>query len=232
MSAAATAPRVESPPPPLRQSPVRRRASAGVKRALDVAVALSLLVVTAPVIAAAALAIRLTSRGPILFRQTRIGLAGEPFPLFKLRTMTVGGDESAHRAFVAAQLGGRRRAPTADGAFKLDDDPRVTPVGAVLRRFSIDELPQLVNVLRGEMSAVGPRPSLPWEVELYTPRHRARQWVKPGLTGLWQVSGRNRLSTLDMLELDLRYLEHRTTALDLRILASTPAVVLRGDGAR
>ena len=130
------------------------------------------------------------------------------------------------REMNARELRGEGALDCADGVYKPKDDPRVTPAGRWLRRYSIDELPQLLNVLRGEMSLVGPRPSLPWEVELYTPEQRRRHGCLPGMTGLWQVSGRTRLSMIEMLELDLMYIRTRSLALDLRILARTPAAVL------
>jgi lipopolysaccharide/colanic/teichoic acid biosynthesis glycosyltransferase len=194
------------------------------------------LVLAAPVLAVSAIAIRLTSRGPALFRQARVGLGGEPFDVLKLRTMRVASSpehDAAHRAMCEQEIRHPHLpAGTSDGLYKLEDDPRVTPVGRVLRRLSIDELPQLVNVLRGEMAIVGPRPMLPWEFELCSEHHRARVAVRPGLTGLWQVRGRNRLSMGQMLDVDLEYVQTRSLPGDLGILARTLAVLVRGDGAR
>jgi lipopolysaccharide/colanic/teichoic acid biosynthesis glycosyltransferase len=203
------------------------------KRALDLAIAVpALALLTVPFLAVWA-AIRATSAGPVLFRQERVGQGRQPFTLYKLRTMVVDGDDGAHRDLCRGQLlASGAEAATSDGAFKLEHDPRVTPLGAWLRRSSIDELPQLVNVLRGEMSIVGPRPALAWEVDLYRLEHLTRFSVRPGLTGLWQTSGRNRLSMLDMLELDCRYAREWSLALDLRIIARTPRALIRGDGAR
>jgi lipopolysaccharide/colanic/teichoic acid biosynthesis glycosyltransferase len=195
------------------------------KRALDLALALPLLVLLSPVLLAGMLLVRLSGPGPILFRQERIGLGGRPFAMLKLRTMQVGNDDSAFRAFNRKELMGELE-PGQDGLFRLGRDPRITPVGHLLRRFSIDELPQLLNVLKGEMSLVGPRPSLPWEAELYTPEQRRRESVLPGMTGLWQVSGRNRLSIPEMLALDVRYARERSLLLDLWILLRTPRAVL------
>jgi lipopolysaccharide/colanic/teichoic acid biosynthesis glycosyltransferase len=153
--------------------------------------------------------------------------------MLKLRTMVLNNDDNAHRNLCLAQLKDEAFLPdTTDGAYKLQKDSRVTPAGRVLRRFSIDELPQLYNVLRGDMSLVGPRPALAWEAEHFSARHRERTKVRPGLTGLWQVSGRNRLSMKQMLELDIDYVERRSWRLDFWILYRTFGVVLRGDGCR
>ncbi len=199
--------------------------TSSAKRATDVIVASIALLVTAPVIAVAALLIRATSPGPIVFRQPRVGLDGEHFEMLKLRSMTVDGDDGPHRDYSIHKLVDPDAAPTANGTFKLDD-PRVTSIGRLLRRTSIDELPQLVNVLRGEMSLVGPRPMLDWEFEHVRGVHRERVATRPGITGLWQVEGRSRLSTLEMLDLDVTYIDTWRPGLDLRILARTPCALL------
>lgn len=209
-----------------------RSVGSRTKRFVDVGIAGLALMALTPLFVVAAALIRTTSRGPAFFRQERVGLDGRHFLMLKFRTMHVGNDDSAHRQIVAAQLNGAESASTSDGIFKLEDDPRITRVGRWLRRLSLDELPQLINVLRGEMSVVGPRPALQMEVDLYDRRHMRRFDVRPGLTGLWQVSGRNRLNMLEMLDLDVRYVEEWNPVLDLRIIAATPAAVLRGDGAR
>jgi lipopolysaccharide/colanic/teichoic acid biosynthesis glycosyltransferase len=202
-------------------------------RAVDVALAGAALVALSPAIAACAVAVRLSSRGPVLFRQERVGVDGRAFEVLKFRTMRVGASEDPHREQTLRELlEPEAEAGTSDGAFKPEHDPRITAVGHVLRRYSLDELPQLINVLRGDMAVVGPRPLLPWEVELHSAEHRRRALVPPGLTGLWQVSGRNLLSARQMLDLDVWYVDHRSWALDLRILGRTPATLLRGDGAR
>jgi lipopolysaccharide/colanic/teichoic acid biosynthesis glycosyltransferase len=188
--------------------------------------ALALSIAVAPIILFAAALVRLTSRGPVLFCQTRIGLNERPFTLLKLRTMHAGSSDDAHRDLNIRELRGEAVCDAREGIYKLQRDPRVTRVGHVLRRFSIDELPQLINVLRGEMSLVGPRPSLPWEVELYTPEQRRRHACPPGISGLWQVSGRNRMSMLEMLALDIEYVASRTLLGDLLILLRTPRAVL------
>ena len=199
-----------------------------LKRAVDLVVAPVVLVAVSPLVAASAVAIRLETPGPVLFRQRRVGAGGRPFCVFKLRTMHHGNDDGGHRDYVAALLEGR--AERRGGLFKLVDDDRITRVGKVLRSWSLDEIPQLVNVLRGEMTLVGPRPALPNEIELYDERQRARLAGTPGITGLWQVSGRSELGYAEMIDLDLEYLENWSILRDLRILARTPAVVLSRRG--
>jgi len=201
------------------------------KRCVDVALALVVLVLAAPIMVAAAITIRLTSPGPVIFCQTRIGYLERQFSIFKFRTMHVDGDEDAQRTFNTRELAGDRSVGGEDQVFKFDD-PRITRVGRWFRRGSIDELPQLFNILRGDMSFVGPRPSLPWEVELYSHEQRLRHLCKPGLSGLWQVSGRNRKSMLEMLAIDLDYLERRSLWLDFKILLRTPKAVLFDGGTR
>jgi lipopolysaccharide/colanic/teichoic acid biosynthesis glycosyltransferase len=196
------------------------------KLVLDVSLGAIALVLSAPLLVLAAIAIRISSHGPVLFRQQRIGQAGKPFTMWKFRTMRVTNDDSAHRAYVRAMLlGGEYPQPGRLGLHKLDDD-RVTAVGRLLRRTSVDELPQLFNVLRGDMSLVGPRPALPWEVELFSPVDLVRFDVKPGITGLWQVSGRSRLTMRQALELDRAYVTQQSLLLDLKILLKTLPVVL------
>jgi lipopolysaccharide/colanic/teichoic acid biosynthesis glycosyltransferase len=199
------------------------------KRVLDLMVAVPVLVAALPIMLVAAAVIRIASPGPALFRQVRIGHGERPFMMLKLRTMRVDGDDSAFRERNIQEIIGQAD-PGSDGIFKAADDERIVPGGAFLRRYSIDELPQLLNVVRGEMSLVGPRPSLPWEVALYTAEQRRRHECPPGMTGLWQVSGRNRLSVQQMLELDLIYVRRRSLRLDLWILWRTlPAVLLGND---
>jgi lipopolysaccharide/colanic/teichoic acid biosynthesis glycosyltransferase len=202
------------------------------KRAIELTLTIGVLITLGPLFLVIAALVRATSDGPILFRQERVGRDGHRFTMLKFRTMVVDNDDDAHRQMVESEFAADADPGTSDGVFKLENDPRVTWVGAWLRRSSLDELPQLWNVVRGDMALVGPRPSLPWEVDLFEPRFRDRERVRPGLTGLWQVSGRNRLSTLDMLELDLEYVRSWSLATDLSILVQTPAAVLRGDGAR
>jgi len=181
-----------------------------VNRAADVAVACTALVVASPVLALASLAVKLTSRGPALYRQTRVGRDGVDFELLKLRTMVVG-------------------AETQGAGYAVDKgDPRITPVGRMLRRLSLDELPQLWNVVRGDMSVVGPRPTLRYQVERYTPHQRRRLDVRPGITGWAQVRGRASLPWAERIELDVWYVEHRSPLLDLKILARTPFALFGG----
>jgi lipopolysaccharide/colanic/teichoic acid biosynthesis glycosyltransferase len=212
--------------------PALSRASATslvLKRIVDVVLALVLLLSLLPVIVCIAVAIRLSSPGPVIFRQQRVGKAGRLFWMYKFRTMVTNSDAQIHAAYYRSLV--RGEAAPIDGAFKLARDPRVTRVGRFLRRASLDEVPQLVNVLRGEMSLVGPRPPIPYEVELYGVRERQRLTVLPGLTGLWQVSGRSLLSFQEMIDLDLAYIQHWSIWLDLRILLWTPLVVIAGLGA-
>jgi len=194
-----------------------------IKEVFDRLVAFCSLLVLLPVMAVIALAVKITSSGPVIFRQVRVGRDGRAFTVYKFRTMVVGAEQ---------QLSELRERNESDGAlFKLRDDPRVTRVGRVLRRFSLDELPQLINVLRGDMSLVGPRPPLPSEVERYGFDMHRRFLVKPGLTGLWQVSGRSDLSWDDSVRIDVRYVENWSLAFDFMILWKTFGAVVRGSGA-
>jgi lipopolysaccharide/colanic/teichoic acid biosynthesis glycosyltransferase len=183
-----------------------------IRRALDIAVSALALMLAAPLLALAVAAIRLESRGPAVYRQRRVGKDGRPFDVLKLRTMVDGAEHIG--AGLAIDAG----------------DARITRIGALLRRSSLDELPNLLNVLRGEMSLIGPRPTLPAQVEQYNERQRGRLAIKPGITGWAQVNGRAALPWSQRIELDLYYIEHRSLALDLRILARTPALVLAGSG--
>ena len=205
-------------------APPTQPAASPVTRAVDMVGAACLLVLSAPLILFCMLLVRLTSPGPALFRQQRVGFGGESFEMLKIRTMTDGNDRH-HREYVKALLTEPDAPPAANGSYKLDD-PRVTPVGSVLRKLSIDELPQLWNVVRGDMSLVGPRPMLDWEFELVTGAHRRRVEVHPGMTGLWQVSGRSALTMREMLDLDVEYVDSRSVSRDLAILARTPFALL------
>lgn len=205
-----------------------------VKRVLDVLLASAGLVLTAPLFAVIAVAIKLDSPGPVFFRQERVGLRGRRFRVVKFRTMFDGVPDDVHREHVRRQIVDEAAASVDAGhgepVYKLVEDGRVTRVGRILRRTSLDELPQLVNVLRGEMSLVGPRPPLPYELEAYEPWQFERLRVTPGITGLWQVSGRSRLSYRRMCELDLEYVRRWSLGLDLKILARTIPVVLFNQG--
>jgi len=205
-------------------SPPRRAARyVAAKRVVDVSGSAVLLLCALPVIGLAALAIRLESPGPVFFSQLRCGRDARRFRLWKLRTMTVDAEARRDSLLHLNEMDGP--------VFKIRRDPRVTRVGRLLRRWSLDELPQLWNVLRGDMSLVGPRPPLPQEVIHYTPRERQRLCVPPGLTGTWQVSGRNELCFEEWVRLDLEYVERASLALDLQILAKTLPAVLSGRGA-
>jgi lipopolysaccharide/colanic/teichoic acid biosynthesis glycosyltransferase len=208
-------------------------APAGLPPVLDRLLAGLALVVLSPVMLGVAVLVRCTSRGPALFRQVRVGLHERPFPMLKFRTMHVDCDDRLHREYVGRLL--TEESSTAlrtDGLYKLADDPRITPVGHWLRRSSLDELPQLINVLRGEMSLVGPRPVLPWEAARFSPYHARRFDVRPGITGLWQTSGRNEVTMTTALDLDVAYVESRSLRLDCAILLRTIGVVLGRKGVR
>ncbi|MEO8509624.1 MAG: sugar transferase [Chloroflexota bacterium] len=195
------------------------------KRAFDLIASVAIFVIISPLWFLIALAIKLSSPGPVLFRQERIGVGGQPFTLYKFRTMHNGVSDEVHRRFVTGMILGSVESTAIsayDGAFKLARDARVTVVGRWLRRTSLDELPQLLNVIAGDMSLVGPRPPLAYEVDRYEPWQHERLSVLPGITGLWQVSGRNRLSYLDMIRLDIAYARDWTFRRDLLIAIKTP----------
>ncbi len=221
--------------PDINHRSLPRQSSLLVKRVIDVAVSLVLLLLLSPLFAAIAVAIKLTSEGPIFFAQERMGQFGSRFKCIKFRTMYTDSDPKIHREYVENFIAGKANgAKNGDGSvvYKITDDPRVTTVGKLLRKLSIDELPQFWNVLRGDMSLVGPRPPLPYEFRVYDIWHRRRVLeLKPGVTGLWQVSGRSRTSFDDMVRLDLRYSQSWSLWLDLKILAATPRAVFTGDGA-
>ena len=214
----------------LRARPIR----ATGKRAVDALLATTAMLVLLPLFIVVAVLVRATSRGPAFFRQTRVGRDMRPFEMWKFRTMYEDSDDAIHREFVA---GLREDIPSdrVDGQdiYKLTHDPRITPLGRWLRRLSLDELPQLINVFQGTMSLVGPRPALSWELELFgtLPRYRDRFTVKPGITGLWQVSGRGMLTMREAVALDAEYVERRSFGLDLLILLRTIPAVLGRRGA-
>jgi len=213
-----------------------KRAWHSLKRAIDVVGSLVALTVGGPIFLLIALAIKLTSPGPVFFRQTRVGQYGIPFTFLKFRSMFVNCDPTIHKQYVQQLIAGRAERMPSDnakeGVYKLTKDPRITRVGSFLRRTSLDELPQFINVLKGEMSLVGPRPAVVYEVEAYNLWHRNRILeVKPGITGLWQVNGRSRVKFDDMVRLDLRYARSSSLWLDLKILVMTPLAVVFGEGA-
>ena len=203
-----------------------------VKRMLDLVFTILILLPLFIVFAIFAVLIRFDSKGPIFFRQKRIGMNGVEFDLFKLRSMYVDSDDSVHRESIkhyinGAALNGKENS---DNLYKLVDDPRVTRVGQFIRKYSIDEMPQFINVLRGEMTLVGPRPPLPYEVEEYSPRDMIRLSGKPGITGTWQVYGRSRVPFKEMVEMDIEYLGEQSILQDIKLIALTLPVMLQGRG--
>lgn len=207
-----------------------------VKRVIDLFGSVFALIIFAPLFVAIAVAIKLTSKGPVFFRQERIGEHGRPFVFFKFRSMKPNNDAKVHvewfNDFVSGQAKRYQTNSNGNGIFKLTNDPRVTRLGRILRRTSLDELPQFINVLKGEMSLVGPRPPIPYEVDVYQTWHRGRILeAKPGITGLWQVSGRSRVTFDEMVRLDVKYARTWSLWLDIKIILQTPRAVLFGEGA-
>ncbi|QQO31937.1 sugar transferase [Bradyrhizobium diazoefficiens] len=202
------------------------------KRALDVAISVPAIVVLAPVFILVWIIIHLDSPGPAVFCQRRIGRDEKPFNCFKLRTLRHNSDQNVHREAIRRAWANEALSNDPDAPYKLTDDPRVTRVGRLLRRTSLDELPQLLNVLRGEMSIVGPRPAIPYELEHFRDWHHKRHIVKPGITGISQVRGRGRVCPEVMLEMDVEYAMNWTLWTDLKLIALTFPAVLRGRGAR
>ena len=193
------------------------------KRSFDVAVSLTLVLLSLPLLIIIALCIKITSKGPVLFVQERVGRGGKPFKFYKFRSMTHNNDTTIHQEFMQKLIRGEVEAEeeAAGPQFKMENDPRVTEFGHFIRKTSLDELPQLFNVLNGSMSLVGPRPPIPYEVQAYKSWHLQRLSIKPGVTGLWQVSGRSSIAFDEMVELDLKYIEKRNFFLDLKILLKT-----------
>ena len=222
--------------PDLMLTPDPKKRARLLKRVMDVAGSIFALVFLSPVLAVIAVAIKLTSRGPILFRQARIGQYGRRFTFLKFRSMYSNSDQAVHQEYVkrliSGKAGSEQQAEDHQPVYKLTNDTRVTRIGRFLRRTSLDELPQLLNVLSGEMSLVGPRPPIPYEFQSYAIWHRRRLLsVKPGITGLWQVEGRSRVKFDDMVRLDLAYAASWSPWLDLKILFRTPGAVFSGEGA-
>jgi lipopolysaccharide/colanic/teichoic acid biosynthesis glycosyltransferase len=213
-----------------------RRPLLVLKRTIDVAGSTVMLALCAPVFLAIALVVKATSKGPVFFRQLRVGQYGRSFTFLKFRSMYVNNDHSVHKEFVTRLIASRNMGESASGnkeqMYKIKNDKRVTPLGRFLRRTSLDELPQFLNVLWGDMSLVGPRPPIPYELAAYQTWHRRRLLdVKPGITGLWQVTGRSSVKFDEMVRLDLRYAMSWSPWLDLRILMRTPFAVIKGSGA-
>ena len=213
-----------------------RRASRSAKRIADIVLSSIALIALSPVLLIIAILVKLTSQGPILFRQERVGRYGVPFTFLKFRSMYVNNDPTIHQEYVARLISGDREVNRSgeDGrtTYNIVNDPRITRLGKILRKSSLDELPQLFNVLKGEMSMVGPRPPVPYEFEKYHTWHKRRVFeVKPGITGLWQVMGRSKTTFDEMVRLDLRYVKNWSLVLDFKILLQTPKAVLSADGA-
>lgn len=210
-----------------------RRSLLVVKRVMDITGSALMLVLCAPLLAVIAILVKLTSKGPILFRQHRVGQYGRRFTFLKFRSMRVDNDPSVHREYVTKLIAGDAErvavSENGKGVYKLANDSRITRIGAFLRKTSLDELPQFLNVLKGDMSLVGPRPPIPYELAAYQTWHRRRVLeVKPGITGLWQVTGRSRVKFDDMVRLDLRYATSWSPWMDLKILLRTPGAVIKG----
>ena len=219
--------------PDLQTSQKRKRFASGIKRALDIAGSILLLIACGPLFAVIAAAIKLSSKGPVFFRQQRVGQCGKHFTFLKFRSMYANNDHTIHLDYVQKLIAGNAERMSlngqTEGVYKLANDRRITTVGRFLRRSSLDELPQFFNVLWGDMSLVGPRPPIPYELTAYQTWHRRRLLqVKPGITGLWQVNGRNQIPFDDMVRLDLQYATSWTPWLDLKILMRTPGAVIRG----
>lgn len=221
--------------PEMRKRETARRFSLAIKRAIDVVGSAAALVFFSPVFAAVAIAVKFSSKGPVLFKQERLGQHGKTFTVLKFRSMRTDCDAKIHQKYVEQFIAGQVDGKAGDSeepVYKIQQDPRVTPIGNFIRKTSLDELPQFWNVLRGEMSLVGPRPSLAYEYQAYELWHRRRVLeIKPGITGLWQVEGRSRTRFDDMVRLDLKYARAWSVWLDLRILAQTPGAVIHGTGA-
>lgn len=205
-----------------------------LKRFVDVVISGLALALVSPLFLLIALLIKKSSPGPVLFVQERLGRDGRPFKFYKFRSMKHNSDDAIHRQFAAMFIngdeGGCAATNSGEKVFKLKRDPRITPIGAFLRRTSLDELPQLLNILRGDMSLVGPRPPIAYEIENYQPWHMERLKAVPGLTGLWQISGRSSVSFDEMVRLDIRYINEWSFSRDLAIIAKTIPVVIRGTG--
>jgi len=221
-----------------KSSPIKasRKNNDFVKRCIDLLGSLVALTIFSPVFIAIAIAVKTTSKGPVIFRQTRVGMHGQPFTFLKFRSMYIDRDENPHIDYIKQFINGN---PAVAGGtdekncvYKLLEDPRITPVGRWIRKTSLDELPQFINVLQGQMSLVGPRPPVPYEFELYETWHKRRlRQVKPGITGLWQVHGRSSTTFDDMVRLDLRYVTEGSLWLDIKILFKTPMAVISCKGA-
>lgn len=223
--------------PDLQKDESHLRTRIAVKRAIDLVGSAILLLLTSPIMLCIAAAIKLTSKGPVLFKQQRVGQYGKLFTFLKFRSMYVNNDESIHKKYIEALITQKQCYSTRDNGngcqkvYKIENDPRITTVGRFIRKTSLDEFPQFINVLLGNMSLVGPRPPIPYELECYDPWHRRRILeMKPGITGIWQVSGRSQTTFDEMVRLDLNYARNWSLLLDLKLLIMTPWVILTGKG--
>ncbi len=208
---------------------LKRKAPASLKRAMDLTCSLTAVLLLSPLFLIITGLIKMTSKGPVFFRQKRIGQYGKEFTFLKFRSMYVNNDPTIHKEYIQNLI---NKKVGSSGAYKIKNDPRVTSIGRFLRKSSLDELPQFINVIKGEMSLVGPRPPIPYEVEKYSRWHYRRVLeAKPGITGLWQVHGRSRTTFDDMVRMDLRYIRNQSVWLDLKLLIKTPFAVFKGDGA-
>jgi exopolysaccharide biosynthesis polyprenyl glycosylphosphotransferase len=220
--------------PPGHSDNLEKQIQLFLKRALDIAASFFGIVLLSPLLLTVALVIKATSRGPVFFKQVRIGLGGTKFKLYKFRSMFANNDSAIHQEFVKKLIAGQEpeKDTTGNTSYKIKNDPRITPIGRFIRKTSIDELPQLFNVLVGDMSLVGPRPPIDYEVEVYDVWHRPRVVeVRPGITGLWQVKGRSKTNFDGMVRMDLEYIHNWSLLLDLKLLLKTPSAVFTGKGA-
>jgi exopolysaccharide biosynthesis polyprenyl glycosylphosphotransferase len=218
--------------PDISKPSVSRQATASIKNLMDITGSLLALMLFSPMLMIIAAAVKLTSEGPVFFKQERMGLNGKTFTFLKFRSMYTNSDHNRHKDYIKKLIKEGKDDANAPGIYKLINDPRITPLGVFLRKTSLDELPQFINVLKGEMSLVGPRPPIPYECELYDIWHRRRLLsVKPGITGLWQVTGRSRTTFDEMVRLDLKYINEWSLLLDIKLLLQTPWVIITGKGA-
>jgi exopolysaccharide biosynthesis polyprenyl glycosylphosphotransferase len=203
-----------------------------MKKLIDITGSLVALLFFSPIFMILAAAVKVTSEGPVFFKQERMGLNGEIFTFLKFRSMYTNSDHNRHKDYIKKLIKEGKDDANAPGVYKLSNDPRITPFGEFLRKTSLDELPQFINVLKGEMSLVGPRPPIPYECELYDIWHKRRLLsVKPGITGLWQVTGRSSTTFDEMVRLDLKYVNDWSLWLDIKLLLKTPWVIITGKGA-
>ncbi|MBI2412403.1 MAG: sugar transferase [Deltaproteobacteria bacterium] len=218
--------------PELEKKKTPSRVYLAFKRVIDVIGALFAILLFSPFFILIPLLIRLSSKGPVLFRQKRIGRLGRPFTFLKFRSMHIGNDEKVHMEYVRKLILEEKAYKGSPGVYKIMDDPRITRIGRLLRKTSLDELPQFINVLKGDMSLVGPRPPIPYELESYDSWHRRRYLEpKPGITGLWQVEGRSRTTFNEMVRMDIRYLQEKSLWFDIKLIVKTPWALITSRGA-